>query len=384
MRAREFFKEDTAQTRVLGGFAVKVIPTKEPDLEEAIELDAPHRRISRDEMQGLAGRIKSGTKTTKDKMGPYIHQKQIVITKSDDPNDVWDLDDLAEKISRRPRSLIGTNAKMEKSTHENEWIYDITLPALKGIVIDEETGEFVEITTCPSAGDCKSFCYARKGGYIIYPASSMAAGRALNFLVNDPEGYADVVDAEIRIQSRLRPKGNKLIVRWHDAGDFFSKKYLDLAYDVARKNPTVDFYAYTKVADYALGDAPANFIMNFSSGAKHTEQTKVTQHVEAGNIVKQGITVPRVMFWDLIARNGNAIIKDEQDRTQFKDDASLQIFKQRLAKAYNVHPSTIITYDQMMKLPVGPDPKWNVIVQPGAGDRSANRKDVIISFLMFH
>lgn len=40
--------------------------------------------------------------------------------------------------------------------------------------------------------------------------------------------------------------------------------------------------------------------------------------------------------------------------------------------------------DQMMKLPVGPDPKWNVIVQPGAGDRSANRKDVIISFLMFH
>jgi hypothetical protein len=33
---------------------------------------------------------------------------------------------------------------------------------------------------------------------------------------------------------------------------------------------------------------------------------------------------------------------------------------------------------------VGTEPKWNVIVQPGAGDRAANRKDVIDSYLMFH
>ena len=382
MRAKDFIIESAG--RILGGFPVKVVAKINNEVDEAIQLDAPHRRMGRDEIQGLASRIKSGTKTTKDKMGPTVHQKQIVITKTDDPNDVWDLDDLAAKIMRRPTTLIGTNAKMEKSTAANEWVYDLTLPALKGLVIDEETGEFVEITTCPSAGDCKAYCYARKGSYVMFPNSSMYAARALNFLVNDPEGYADVVDSEIRIQSRLKPKGDKLVVRWHDAGDFFSKKYLNLAYDVARKNPTVDFYAYTKVADYAIGDAPANFIMNFSTGAASKEQAKVTKHVAAGGAIKQGITVPKDMFFDLIARKGNSIIKDEKGRTQFKDDTSVQIFKQRLAKKYNVHPSTIISYDQMMAMPVGPESKWNVIVQPGAGDRAANRKDVINSFLMFH
>lgn len=382
MRAKDFIIESAG--RILGGFPVKVVAKINNDVDEAIQLDAPHRRMGRDEVQGLASRIKSGTKTTKDKMGPIVHQKQIVITKSDDPNDVWNLDDLAAKIMRRPTTLIGTNAKMEKSAAANEWIYDITLPALKGIVIDEETGEFVEITTCPAAGDCKAYCYARKGGYVMFPNAAMSSARSLNFLVNDPEGYADVVDSEIRIQSRLKPKGDKLVVRWHDAGDFFSKAYLNLAYDVARKNPTVDFYAYTKVADYVIGDAPANFIMNFSSGAAHKEQTKITKHVASGGAVKQGITVPKDMFFDLIARKGNSIIKDEKGRTQFKDDTSVQMFKQRLAKAYNVHPSTILTYDQMLSMPVGPEPKWNVIVQPGAGDRAANRKDVINSFLMFH
>jgi hypothetical protein len=60
------------------------------------------------------------------------------------------------------------------------------------------------------------------------------------------------------------------------------------------------------------------------------------------------------------------------------------MFKQRLAQAYKVDTASIITYDQMLSIPEGPTPKWNVIVQPGAGDRAANRKDVIDSYLMFH
>ena len=90
------------------------------------------------------------------------------------------------------------------------------------------------------------------------------------------------------------------------------------------------------------------------------------------------------MFFDLIARKGNSLIKDAKGRTQFKDQASLDEFKQRLAQTYKVDPDTIITYDQMLATPVGPVPKWNVIVQPGAGDRAANRRDVIDSYLMFH
>ena len=132
------------------------------------------------------------------------------------------------------------------------------------------------------------------------------------------------------------------------------------------------------------GDKPANFIINFSSGSKRGEEKKIEFHKAAGNVVKQGVTVPKDMFFDLIARKGNSLIKDAKGRTQFKDDESLDTFKQRLAQKYNVPVDSIITYDQMLAIPAGNEPKYNVIVQPGAGDRAANRKDVIDSYLMFH
>ena len=177
-----------------------------------------------------------------------------------------------------------------------------------------------------------------------------------------------------------------MVVRWHDAGDFFSKEYLDLAYGVAKSNPDVQFYAYTKMGDVATGSAPANFTMNFSSGSKRGEEKKVEFYKQQnpGATVKQGVTVPKDMFFDLIARKGNSLIKDAKGRTQFSSPESLDTFKQRLAQKYQVAPDSIITYDQMLATPVGTEPKWNVIVQPGAGDRAANRKDVIDSYLMFH
>lgn len=371
-------------TRNLGGFPVKVVAKIEPAVDEAIQLDAPHRRLGRDELQAYADRIKTGTKTKRDKFAPIIHASNIKITK-DDSGEEWDLDDLANQIMQRPKAILGTNAKMSKSATEGEIVYDLTLPALSGIVVDEETNEFVEINTCPGAGQCQLFCYARKGGYVMFPASSMSAAQALNFLVNDPEGYTSTVNKEIQgLKGKADKHGIKLVVRWHDAGDFFSKEYLQLAFGVAEANPDVQFYAYTKIADIATANKPANFIINFSSGSKRGEEKKIEIHKKAGNVVKQGVTVPKDMFFDLIARKGNSLIKDEKGRTQFKDKQSLETFKQRLAQAYGVDISSIITYDQMLDTPVGDEPKWNVIVQPGAGDRAANRRDVIDSYLMFH
>ena len=357
------------------------------ELEEEIKLSAPHKRLDRKELHAYLDRIKTGTKTKKDKFEPIVHASNIkAITKSDDPDDRWDLDDLAKQITTRPRALLGTNAKMEKSKTEGEIIYDLTLPALSGIVVDEGTGDFVEITTCPGAGECQLFCYARKGGYIMFPASSMSAAQALNFLVNDPKGYSDMVNREIKaIKAKTDKARIQLVVRWHDAGDFFSKEYLDLAFDVARSNPDVQFYAYTKMGDVATADTPDNFIINFSSGSKRREEKKIEFYKTVNKQeVKQGVTVPKNMFYDLIAREGNKLIKDNKGRTQFKSPEALEMFKDRLAAAYKVDPDTIITYDQMLDTPIGDKPRWNVIVQPGAGDRAANRRDVINSFLMFH
>lgn len=358
---------------------------KTEGVEEAIKLNAPQRKIPRDELQGYADRVKTGTKTKRDKFAPIIHGSNIKAIVKDENNTEWDLDDLAKQITTRPRAILGTNAKMEKSATEGEIVYDLTLPALSGIVVDEETGDFVEITTCPGAGACQLFCYARKGGYVMFPASSMSAAQALNFLVNDPEGYSARVNQEIQSVKKKADKHSiQLVVRWHDAGDFFSKDYLDLAFDVARANPDVEFYAYTKIADVATASKPNNFIINFSSGSKRGEEKKVEFHKSAGNVVKQGVTIPKDMFFDLIAREGVKLIKDAKGRTQFKDHDALNEFKRRLASKYNVNPATIITYDQMLATPVGTTPTWNVIVQPGAGDRAANRKDVIDSYLMFH
>lgn len=381
MRATDFLFESTGRT--LGGFPVKPVQV---EMDEAIKLDAPQQRWSRDELQGYADRIKTGTKTKRDKFNPIIHGSNIKGIETEDGTE-WDLDDLARQITTRPKAILGTNAKMEKSATEGEIIYDLTLPALSGIVVDEETGDFVEIKTCPGAGECQLFCYARKGGYVMFPASSMSAAQALNFLVNDPQGYMARVNQEIsKIKTKTDKHGIQLVVRWHDAGDFFSKEYLDLAFNVAKSNPDVQFYAYTKMGDVATsGNKPANFIINFSSGAKRGEEKKIEFHKQqTQQPVKAGLTVPKDLFFDLIAREGNKLIKDAKGRTQFKGPEALEQFKQRLAQKYQVDPSTIITYDQMLDIPPSDTPKWNVIVQPGAGDRGANRKDVINSFLMFH
>jgi hypothetical protein len=213
----------------------------------------------------------------------------------------------------------------------------------------------------------------------------MSAAQALNFLVNDPDGYMATVNREISaLKAKTDKAGIQLVVRWHDAGDFFSKEYLQLAYDVANANPDVKFYAYTKMGDVATGSHPPNFIINFSSGSKSGETKKVELHKAQGNTVKQGVTVPKDMFFDLIARKGNSLIKDAKGRTQFASPEALETFKDRLAQQYKVPRDTIITYDQMLATPEGAQPKWNVIVQPGAGDRAANRLDVIDSYLMFH
>jgi hypothetical protein len=277
---------------------------------------------------------------------------------------------------------------MAKSKEEGAMTYDLTLPALSGIVVDEETGEFVEIKTCPGAGECQLFCYARKGGYRMFPASSMSAAQALNFLVNDPKGYMDMFDKEVKMaQKRTSKAGVKLLVRIHDAGDFFSKEYYDLAMNVARNNSGATFYFYTKMGEIATdSNAPSNVVSQFSGGAKSREQKVVQVHRQAGGFAKEAITLPKDMFRNLFVTDAKGkYVKDAKGRTQVKGDAEWNQFKQQLGAKYNIDPDTVITYDQMNKIPEGPKPKWNVVVFPaGHGDVGAARLDVAHQFLMFH
>jgi hypothetical protein len=355
---------------------------------EALKLDAPQQQWSRDDMQDYLGRIKNDTKTKADKFKPIIHGSNIKAITKDEGGEEWDLDDLARQITTRPNAILGTNAKMAKSKEEGAMTYDLTLPALSGIVVDEETGEFVEIKTCPGAGECQLFCYARKGGYRMFPASSMSAAQALNFLVNDPSGYMAMFDKEVKMaQARTSKAGVKLLVRIHDAGDFFSKEYYDLAMNVAKNNPGAKFYFYTKMGDIATDpNAPSNVVGQFSSGAQSREVKKVQLVKNAGRHVKDAITLPKDMFRDLFVTDAKGkYVKDAKGRTQVTSPEAWKQFQQQLGAKYKIDPSSVINYDEMNRIPEGPKPKWNVVVFPaGHGDLGAPRLDVQNQFLMFH
>ena len=333
------------------------------------------------ELQDYLQRIKDKEKSKSDKFGkPYIHGSNIEII-DDASGRKFDTDKLMALVMERPKVILKQNQKMQHSDGTSSVFYNVGLPALKGLAVNEKKKEFVIVNTCPGAGVCKTFCYAMKGGYVQWKAVSMGQSRMLNFLINDSAGFSAQMKAELtKAEKKASKKNDKVIVRWHDAGDFFSPQYLALGYDIARSFPNVDFYAYTKIASVAQGEKPDNFRMNYSEGALRSQEKQIdfikTKHSKV---------VPLDMFSDLIAREGNKLIKDDKGRQQFASEENKQEFKQRMAKKYVIQVDSILTYDEMMATPVSDAGMvYNIIVMPGDGDDSANRPDVLGSYLLFH
>ena len=349
-------------------------------LEEADMLGAMTRPLTPDEMQDYLAKTAAGKKTKLDKYTmPYVHRGNIEIKDENDRK--FDLDKLKAAIITRPTKLLKQNEKITHSGGETAQYYNIGLPALKGLAVNEKTGDFVVVDTCPGAGACKVYCYAKKGGYVQWKASSLSQTKVLNFLLNDPQGFKAKLESEIQTEvDKFAKKGAKVVIRWHDAGDFFSPDYVDLAYSVAKKFPQVDFYAYTKMADVSKGNKPDNFKINFSMGAT-PEQEKQIDFATS----KHSTVVPKPMFTDLVLKDASGkLVRDENGKMQFKSPDAIDTLKQKLASKYNVPKDSIITYDEMKVIPVGKEPKWNVIVKPGDGDESANRADVIGTWLLIH
>ena len=377
------------------------------ELDEADMLGAGTTELPSDELQGYLDRSagqpdvykktglpkldKKGKQkytTTKDPTDkfkyPYVHPKLAREIQIIDPSGrKFDLNKLKTHITTRPDKILKQNEKLSHSGGETTQFYNIGLPALQGLGYDEKNQKFVIINTCPGAGACKVYCYAKKGGYVQYVPVNTSQTRQLNFLLNDPEGYKNMLSNEIRTAVEKNSKKNvKTVIRWHDSGDFFSPDYLNLAYSVAKTFPNVDFYAYTKMADVAKGDKPVNFKMNFSAGAKPDQEKQVDFKT-----TKHSTVVPKQMFADLVDRE-EVPDPDKPNKTikklVYKSPSAIGILKKKLALKYNVPEDSVITYDEMMKIPVGDKPKWNVIVKPGDGDDSANRSDVVGTWLLIH
>jgi len=363
-------------------------------------LGSKYRNASHKEMQDYLDRTVFKKKNKLDPYTmPYIHPSNVKknadgsVPIIDENGDKYDLDALRDAITKRPSGLLKQNEKMKHSNGTATVYYNVGLPALKGLSVNEETGEFVVVDTCPGAGICKNYCFAMKGSYIMFPGVSMKSAQTLNYLLNDPEGFKAELIGEIskaiakwdNFTDKDFNKGDvEVSIRWHDSGDFFSPEYMDMAWDVAREFPNNLFYAYTKIADVANSeDKPDNFVINFSAGASSTQSNLV--NISA---VKHSQVVPKDLFYDLIARKGIKLIKNAAGATQFRGPEEWNELKDRLAEKYDIDVDTILSYDEFvekkMNKTLGTKPKWNVTVLPGEGDVSATDPTVKGTYLMFH
>ena len=388
---KEVFDEITAEEKPLNELSLKTMTLNQfldNGLTEADMLGATTREVPAAEMQDYLKRVKDKEKLTTDKYKmPFVHGGNIEI--KDENDRTYDLEKLKLSIKVRPSTLLKQNEKITHSGGDATVYFNLGLPALKGLAVNEKNNEFVIVDTCPGAGACKVYCYAKKGGYVQWKASSMSQTRVLNFLLNDPEGFKSKLSSEIKSaqvkfdkkQTKLSSNKNKtkLVIRWHDAGDFFSPEYLNLAYSIASNFPDVDFYAYTKMASVAVGTKPANFTTNFSGGSTPEQEKQIDFKT-----TKHSTVVPKQAFEDLILRGDDGKVKrDEKNRIQFSPE-NLITLKKKLAMKYSVSADSVITYDEMVAIPVGTEPNLNVIVKPGDGDDSANRADVLGTYLLLH
>ena len=76
---------------------------------------------------------------------------------------------------------------------------------------------------------------------------------------------ADLIDASVQHHR----KKNEKLVRIHESGDMFSLAYLYAWIEVAKRNPDMIFYCFSKSLDLFFGvELPSNFYLTASKGGK--------------------------------------------------------------------------------------------------------------------
>ena len=149
--------------------------------------------------------------------------------------------------------LTNSNSKLKKSSKlNNANIYNFDIPAYK-----TKTGKI----TCPFAKDCVKYCYAQKGAFIWSPAQNK---HNQNYLNTKTDNFIN------DIQKEIDSKRKKIThIRVHSSGDYYSPKYLNKWVTLAKNNPNIIFYSYTKSIPLVNKiDKPSNFIFIYSEGSK--------------------------------------------------------------------------------------------------------------------
>jgi hypothetical protein len=157
--------------------------------------------------------------------------------------------------------------------------------------------------TCPGADVCLSRVVERDGhrmiqdgpntvfrcfaasSEVVYPKvydARMHNWNAIREQLNNFSALVDMINRGIQDNA----KRNTRKVRIHESGDFFSGIYLDAWVDVARKNPDLLFYCYSKNLPLFLqSNLSANFYMTASKGGRWDS------YIEAGAFQRYSVVV---------------------------------------------------------------------------------------------
>ena len=157
-------------------------------------------------------------------------------------------------------NLLGTgNTKLKNTAkHFDIKIFNFSIPAGN----DKASGKI----TCPFAGSCLSLCYAKKG---MYRFGNVERALTKRYEASKEADFVQRINAEL---SKVK-KDKQIYVRIHDSGDFYSPAYFAKWLEIARLNPLVRFYAYTKSHSFIRGNfnLPENFDLIYSLGSTRDE-----------------------------------------------------------------------------------------------------------------
>lgn len=157
-------------------------------------------------------------------------------------------------------NLLGTgNTKLKKTAAEyGVKIFNFSIPAGN----DKRTGRLI----CAFADKCLSLCYAKKGFYNMPAVENALSNR---YDASKEENFVSRITTEL---AKVKP-GKQVYIRVHDSGDFYSPAYFAKWMEIARLNPGVRFYAYTKSHSFIRNKfaIPENFDLIYSLDSKNDE-----------------------------------------------------------------------------------------------------------------
>ena len=158
-------------------------------------------------------------------------------------------------------NLLTQNSKLKKTSKAlGLRVFNFGIPAYKSA-----SGKL----TCPMAGECVAWCYAKKGAYIW---SNVKPAFENRYQLSKTDDFIDAMNNEIK---RKKPD----YVRVHDSGDYYSKAYLQKWIQVAIHNPSVKFYSYTNMVDMMLKTSlPDNYDIIFSDSGKQKNLIDERKH----------------------------------------------------------------------------------------------------------